>query len=68
MFIIFSDQIPLITINGKQTNDSVEVKEEDKEEDQTDGKQNTTIDESINEPSEIDPEQDMYDIFSFLSY
>lgn len=50
-----SDSFP----NGDQTNGSVEEEEED----QSDGKQNMTLEESINEPSEIDPEQNMYHIF-----
>lgn len=58
--MIFLDQIPQITVNGVQSNDIAEEEEVgEKEEDQIDGKQNSTINESINDPSETDPEQNM---------
>ena len=58
--MIFLDQIPQITVNGVQSNDIAEEEEVgEKEEDQIDGKRNSTINESINDPSETDPEQNM---------
>ena len=57
--MIFLDQIPQITVNGVQANDIAGEEVGEKEEDQIDGKQNSTINESINDPSETDPEQNM---------
>ena len=61
--LYFSDQIPQITINGNQINGIGE--EQEQEGDQSDGKQNTTIEDTKEEPSEIDPDQTMYHTFSF---